>query len=386
MKERSKLIAAGRPRRRPSHPVNPPVERASTYLFPTYDDFIEGGRNIVYGRLGGPTHRALEETVTALEGGVETRLAPSGLQAVNAALLAFVKAGDRILVTDAAYDPTRKFCERFLARFGVETVFYDPLAGEDLAALMTSNTKVVLAESPGSLTFEVQDVAALANVAHRFGARLIVDNTWSGGVFFKPLRHGADVVVHAGTKYFAGHADCLIGTITSRDKESARLIFQTLLQIGSNVSADDAYLTLRGMRTLRARMAAHEETALKLANWLAQRPEVAEVRHPAAPGCPGHLSWKRDFSGASGLFGVILKPVPIKALKAFFDSLELFGMGFSWGGFESLCIHAHPEKNRTATKWTATGPVLRIHAGLEDADDLIADLERAFSTMKKGNS
>ncbi len=221
MKDKTKLVATGRPKKRPHHPVNPPVERASTYLFPTYDDYIEGGRKIVYGRLGGPTHRALEETITALEGGVETRLAPSGLQAVNAALLAFVKAGDRILVTDSAYDPTRKFCQNFLARFGVETVFYDPLVGAGLSAMMTPNTKVVFAESPGSLTFEIQDIGALAKAARAGGAKLIVDNTWSGGIFFKPLAHGADVVVHAGTKYFSGHSDCLIGSITSANDECA---------------------------------------------------------------------------------------------------------------------------------------------------------------------
>lgn len=382
MKEKTRLVAAGRPRKKPFHPVNPPVERASTYLFPTYDDYIAGGKNIVYGRLGGPTHRALEDVITALEGGIETRLAPSGLQAVNAALLAFVKAGDRVLVTDSAYDPTRKFCERFLARFGVETVFYDPLAGPSLDGLMTPNTRVVFAESPGSLTFEVQDLPALSKVAHANSAKLIVDNTWSGGAFLKPLSLGADVVVHAGTKYFSGHSDCLIGSVTSADEESAKAVFQALLQIGSNVSADDAYLTLRGMRTLAIRMAAHQETGLALAKWLGKRSEVKTVLHPAFKSCPGHPIWKRDFSGASGLFGVVLNPVRKPALKSFFDALHFFGMGFSWGGFESLCIHVHPETNRSATKWADDGPVLRIHAGLEDIGDLVADLERGFAAMK----
>lgn len=382
MKEKTKLIAAGRPRKKLSHPVNPPVERASTYLFPTYDDYIDGGRNIVYGRLGGSTHRALEEAISTLEGGTETRLAPSGLQAVNASLLAFVTAGDRILVTDSAYDPTRKFCDRFLARFGVETAYYDPLAGASIAEMMTPNTKAVFAESPGSLTFEVQDIPALAKVAHDHRARLIVDNTWSGGVFLKPLALGADVVVQAGTKYLSGHSDCLIGSITSRDDECAQAIFHSLLQIGSNVSADDAYLALRGVRTLAVRMAAHQENGLALAKWLAKRPEVKTVLHPAFKTCPGHAYWKRDFSGASGLFGAILHPVGTPALKAFFNSLRLFGMGFSWGGFESLCIHAHPEKNRSAVAWEEPGPVLRFHAGLEDIEDLTTDLDRAFAAMK----
>jgi cystathionine beta-lyase len=380
MKDRTKLIASGRPKKRPSHPVNPPIERASTYLFPTYDDYIDGGRKIVYGRLGGPTHRALEETITALEGGFETRLAPSGLQAVNAALLAFVKAGDRVLMTDAAYDPTRKFCQNFLARFGVETAFYDPLA--DISGMMTSNTRIVFAESPGSLTFETQNLDALAAVAKKGRAKLIVDNTWSGGIFFKPIALGADVVVHAGTKYFSGHSDCLIGSITSATEECAAAIFQSLLQIGSNVSADDAALALRGLRTLDIRMKAHQETGLMLAKWLAKRAEVAEVLHPALKGAKGHLNWKRDFTGASGLFGVVLHPVSKPALKAFFNALRHFGMGFSWGGYESLCIHVHPEKNRSATTWRHEGPVLRVHAGLEDSDDLVADLERGFAAMK----
>lgn len=381
MKEPTKLIAAGRPKKRPHHPVNPPVERASTYLFPTYDDFIEGGKNIVYGRLGGPTHRALEDAVTALEGGVETRLAPSGLQAVNASILAFVRAGDKVLVADTAYDPTRKFCDRFLARFGVETIFYDPMIGAKIAELITPGVKVVFAESPGSLTFEVQDVPALAKAARAKGARLIVDNTWSAGVHFKPIAAGAHVSVQAGTKYHSGHSDCLIGSITSADEETAKLIFQALLQLGSNVSADDAYLTLRGIRTLSARMPVHEANGLALAKWLAKRPEVAEVLHPALKGAAGHAIWKRDFTGASGLFGALLNPVSKPALKTFFNTLRHFGMGFSWGGFESLCIHAHPEKNRSATPWTAAGPVLRIHAGLEHIDDLVSDLERAFAAM-----
>ena len=384
MKEPTKLVAAGRPKKRPSHPVNPPVERASTYLFPTYDDFVEGGRNIVYGRLGGPTHRALEEAITAIEGGVETRLAPSGLQAVNAALLAFVRAGDTILVADTAYDPTRKFCERFLARFGVTTVFYDPV--KDISGLMSPAVKAIFAESPGSLTFEVQDIPALAKIAREKGVRLIVDNTWSAGVHFKPIAAGAHVSVEAGTKYFSGHSDCLIGSITSADEETAKLIFQALLQLGSNVSADDAYLTLRGLRTLAARMPVHEANGLALAKWLARRPEVDRVLHPALKGSPGHALWKRDFTGASGLFGVVLKPISKPSLKAFFNALRHFGMGFSWGGFESLCVHVHPEKNRSATRWTAEGPVLRFHAGLEHIDDLTADLEHAFAAMRSVRS
>jgi len=379
MKDRTKLIATGRPQQRPVHPVNFPVERASTLLFPTYDDFLNGAKSISYGRLGTSTHRALEETVTALESGYETKLAPSGLQAINAAILAFVKQGDTVLMVDNAYDPTRKFCERFLKRFGVDTVFYDPMIGADIDELISDKTTVVVAESPGSLTFEVQDIRAIADAAHAGGAKLIVDNTWAAGVFYRPIEHGADVSVQAGTKYLTGHSDCLIGTITSADENSARAIFMSLLQLGSNVSADDAYLTLRGVRTLNARLDIHEKNGLTLAKWLTKRPEVLRVLHPAIKGCPGHSIWKRDFSGSSGLFGAVLNPMSDAQIAAFFNSMTIFDMGFSWGGFESLCIHTHPARYRTATQWHEEGVTVRFHAGLEDVDDMIADLDRAFA-------
>jgi len=382
MKDNTKITVAGRPHQKPAHPVNTPLERASTYLFPTYDDYLEGAKNITYGRLGTPTHRALEEAVTALEGGFETRLAASGLMACNAAILAFVESGDHVLMTDAAYDPTRKFCENFLSRFGVETTFYDPCGGEDeIAALMRPRTKVSFAEAPGSLTFEVQDLPMLAGVAHKNGAKLIVDNTWSGGYFCKPIALGADVSVQAATKYLCGHADCLVGTLTSADEQSAKMVFKALLQLGSNVSADDAYMTLRGMRTLSTRLERHQENANELVKWLKKRDEVVRVLHPAQRSCPGHAAWKRDFTGSSGLFGVVLKPTPLPALKAFFNAFKLFGIGFSWGGFESLVLHVRPEKYRSATEWTEPGAVLRFHAGLEDIEDLKNDLERAFIAL-----
>ena len=381
MKEETKLLTAGRPHRRPHHPVNHAVERASTFLFPTYDDFIEGSKSIVYGRLGTATHRGLEEAVNLLEGGCETRLAPSGLAAVAYALLAFCKAGDRILATDSVYDPVRKLCDGFLARFGVETVYYDPLAGEDIRRLLNDRTKVVLVESPGSLTFEVQDLPAIAAAAHDAGAKVIADNTWSAGCHYKPLRLGADVSVQAGTKYLAGHADCLIGTMTSVDEAAAKAIFEIVLQLGSNVSADDAFLALRGLRTLKTRMARHEETGLKLAKWLARRPEVERVLHPAFKTAPGHAIWRRDFSGSSGLFGAVMKPQSPARVRAFFNALKIFGIGWSWGGFESLCVHVRPERHRTAEPWREDGPTFRFSAGLEDADDLIGDIERAFAAM-----
>ena len=384
MKDNTKLIAAGRPHRRHAHPVNPPVERASTILFPTYYDFLEGARTINYGRLGTSTHRALEDAVTMLEGGFETRLAPSGLAACNAAILAFVAAGDHVLISDAVYDPTRKFCERFLARFGVETTFYDPTCRRDeIAALMRPETKVVFAESPGSLTFEVQDLPALADVAHENGAVLIADNTWAAGYFCKPITLGADVSIQAATKYLGGHADCLVGTITSADEATAKKIYMALLQLGSNVSADDAFMVLRGVRTLSTRLERHQENGLTLARWLAKRSEVDRIIHPALKGCPGQAIWKRDFSGASGLFSVVLKPVPLPALKTFFNTLNLVGIGFSWGGFESLAVHVSPERYRTASPWTDEGPVIRFHAGLEDIDDIKADIDNGFAAMAR---
>jgi len=378
-------VAAGRPHQRPQHPVNVPVERASTILFPTYEDYQKGIKKISYGRLGTSTHRALEETVTALEGGYETRLAPSGLQACCAAILAFVKAGDHVLMVDNVYDPTRKFCKRFLDRFNVEVTYFDPLIGAKISDLVRENTKVIFAESPGSLTFEVQDLKAFARVAEKTNAVLIVDNTWATGYFCKPISLGAHVSVQAATKYLVGHSDCLIGTITSADEETASKIFYSLLAIGANTSADDAWLALRGMRSLSARLERHQETGLKLAKWLGKRPEVDKLLHPAFKSCPGHDIWKRDFSGASGLFSVVLKPVPPQGITAFFNGLKLFGMGFSWGGFESLCIHSRPEQYRTAVPWQEQGPLLRFHAGLEDINDLLTDLDRGFTLMAAAN-
>ncbi|MEO0399153.1 MAG: cystathionine beta-lyase [Pseudomonadota bacterium] len=381
MKEPTKLVTAGRPVERPAHPVNQPVERASTILFPTYDDFLEGKKKIRYGRLGTSSHRALEEAVTALEGGVETRLAPSGMQACVAAILAFVKNGDHILMADGVYDPTRKFAEGFLKKFGVETTFFDPMLGGDIKDLMRPETTLVFAEAPSSLTFEVCDLPAIAAAAHEGGGAVVVDNTWSAGVYYKPLSLGADVSVQACTKYLCGHADSLVGSISAAHEDAARAIFQSLLRIGSNVSADDAYLTLRGMRTLTTRLERHQATGLKLAKWLGKREDVKQVLHPALKTTPGHANWKRDFTGASGLFGIVLETNDEPALRAFHDALRLFGMGFSWGGFESLCIPVDPAANRSAVPWTEDGAVLRLHAGLEDLEDLVLDLESAFAAM-----
>lgn len=377
----TKLVDAGRPPASAAYPVNPPVTRASTILFDTYKDFQEGARNIVYGRFGTDTHRALEAAVTDLEGGVRTHLTPSGLSAVTASILAFVKAGDHVLISDGVYDPTRGFCERFLKRFGVTPDYYDPQIGAAIADKITPATKAIVAESPSSLTFEVQDLPAIAAAARKADVKLIVDNTWGAGYFLKPIALGAHVSLQAGTKYLVGHSDALIGAITCADEVCAEAVTQSLRQLGSSVSADDAALALRGLRTLSVRLKRHEQTGLALAEWLAARPEVSRVLHPARPGAPGHDIWRRDFTGASGLFSIVLAPVPEVALEAFFNAMTLFGMGFSWGGYESLAIPSRPGKWRTATVWADPGPVVRIHAGLEDPGDLIEDLDQAFAAM-----
>jgi cystathionine beta-lyase len=386
LKDETGLAANGRPRcdaagDARAYAVNPPVERASTILFPTYADFLEGSAQVRYGRFGASTHRALERSIAALEGGHSTRLAPSGLQAIAAAMLAFVKAGDHVLIADCVYDPTRTFADALLSRFGVDVEYFAPSIGAGLAALIRASTTVVLTESPGSLTFEVQDLPAIARAADSAGAILVADNTWSGGLYHKPIALGAKVSVQAATKYLSGHSDVMLGAITSADEPIARRIYDSLSQIGAAVSPDDVYLAHRGLRTLAVRLERCGETGLELAAWLAARPEVVRVLHPALPSHPGHALWRRDFTGAPGLFSIVLKPAPEAAIAAFFDALQLFGIGFSWGGYESLAVRVRPERARTIEPWTETGAVIRLHAGLEDADDLIADLERAFAAM-----
>ncbi len=384
MKKDTTIVTAGR------HPddnhgiVNPPVYHASTILYPTVAALEEAARTpfdgVRYGRRGTPTTFALEEAMTALEGGYRSIAMPSGLSAVTTSLLAFLNAGDHLLMVDSAYDPTRRFCERMLSRFGVETTYYDPLIGAGIAALMRPDTKVVFMESPGSLTFEVQDVPAIAAAAHAGGAVAILDNTWATPLFFKPFDHGVDVSIHGATKYIVGHADAMLGIITTTE-DAFLPVKRTTAVVGTTVAPDDCYLALRGLRTLGVRLARHRETALTLAGWLAARPEVDTVLHPALEGCPGHDLWKRDFSGSSGLSGVVLKDYGKDAVTAMLDGMELFAMGYSWGGYESLILPTYPANHRSATAWSAPGPSLRIHAGLEDADDLIADLEKGFERL-----
>jgi cystathionine beta-lyase len=358
--------------------VNPPVYHASTILYPTVQALKERKQPYTYGRRGTPTTVALQETVAVLEGGHKTVLTPSGLAAVTTALLSHLKAGDHLLMTDSAYGPSRAFCDSILKKNGVEVQYYDPRMGAAIAGLMKPNTAVVFAESPGSVTFEIQDMPALAAAAHAAGALLIVDNTWASPLYFKPFAHGADVSIQAITKYLCGHSDVMMGSITANEAAwPATLAGHGAL--GGCAAPDDVYLVLRGIRTLSVRLERHMKTGIALARWLEARPEVARVIHPALPSHPDHAIWKRDFSGASGLFSIVLKPCSDQALAAMLDDLEFFGMGFSWGGFESLIVPQDIAKLRTATSPDFGGPILRIHAGLEDPEDLIADLEAGFA-------
>lgn len=359
--------------------VNTPVYRASTILYRDFASLESGDVPYIYGRRGTPSSRSLEEAVTALEGGARTLVCPSGLNAIALAILSVCGAGDHLLMVDSCYGPTRILCDRTLSRFGIETTYYDPLIGSGIAALFRPNTKAVFCESPGSLTFEVQDVPAIARVAHERGAAVLLDNTWATPLLFDAFAHGADLSIQAATKYVGGHADVMLGYVCANEAHAARLA-QAHDHLGLYASGDDCFLALRGLRTMAVRLKRHGETAMKLARWLQARPEVSSVLYPALENDRGHAIWKRDFSGASGLFGVVLKPVAHDGLAAFFDSLKLFGMGYSWGGFESLIV---PSKiHRTAHKFEADGPVIRVHAGLEDVGDLIADLEQGFARMR----
>jgi cysteine-S-conjugate beta-lyase len=362
--------------------VNTPVYRASTILFPNLAALEARDAPYTYGRLGTPTSRSLEEAVTALEGGVRAVICTSGANAIATAVLSVCGAGDHLLMTDACYGPTRIFCDNTLKRFGVETTYYDPLIGAGIADLFRSNTKAVFCESPGSLTFETQDVPAIASVAHARGASVLLDNTWATPLFFSAFKHGVDLSIQAATKYVGGHADVMIGYVCANAAHEARLV-DTYQNLGLCSSGDDCFLALRGLRTMPLRLERHQQTALKLARWFASRSEVVRVLYPALESDPGHAIWKRDFSGASGLFGVVLKPVSQKALAAFIDGLKLFGIGYSWGGYESLIVPAHFK--RTARAFAADGPVIRIHAGLEDADDLLADLGLGLKRLKEAS-
>jgi len=362
--------------------VNPPVYHASTILYPTLAALEQADHTPYdgtrYGRRGTPTTFALEEAVAALEGGYRSIAQPSGLAAITTALLAFLRAGDHLLMVDTTYGPVRRFCDTMLKGLGIATTYYDPLA--DITPLLRPETRVVYLESPGSLTFEVQDVGKAAAAARAAGAVSILDNTWSAGLLLRPFELGVDVSIQAATKYIVGHSDVMLGMITSNEATWLRLRRASAM-LGGAAAPDDCYLALRGLRTLAVRLARHQQTALTVAGWLQDRPEVARVLHPALPSCPGHDVWRRNFSGANGLLSVVLQPATRAQLAAMLDGMRLFRMGYSWGGFESLIIPFDPRASRTATAWADPGPCLRLHCGLEDEGDLIADLEAGLARL-----
>ncbi|MCP5372771.1 MAG: cystathionine beta-lyase [Hyphomicrobiales bacterium] len=387
MKKDTRLTHAGNDPANNHGVVNPPVYHASTIASATLDERDWRGANrfqegvYAYGLGGTPTQGAFEKAVSELEGGERTVALPSGLAAVTVAILAFVKTGDHVLMVDTVYEPSRTFCDRVLANFGVDVTYYDPMVGAGIAELMRPQTKVVFCESPGSLTFEVQDMPAIIAAAHAGGARVVIDNSWSAGYYYRPLDQGADLTVQAATKYIGGHSDVMLGTITMAG-DLYRQVKSTASVYGFHAAPDDCYLGLRGLRSLSARLPRHRDSALAMARWLETRPEVAAVYHPALPSCPGHEFWKRDFTGSTGLFGLLLKDgYSDAAVAALVDGLDLFTIGASWGGYESLILRQHPERCRTATPWTTPGALLRLHIGLEDPDDLKADLEAGFDRL-----
>jgi cystathionine beta-lyase len=382
LKAETALVTSGRDTEAQKGFVNPPVVHGSTVLYPTAEDLHAHRGEFQYGRHGTPTTRALQDALMALEGPqcAGVGLAPSGLAAISTALLAVAKAGDHLLVCDNAYRPTRNFCNGLLNRYGVETTYYDPFIGSGIAALIKPNTRAVVTEAPGSQSFEMPDIPAIAAAAHAHGALVIDDNTWGTPLFHRSLDQGVDISIQAATKYIGGHSDIMFGTISANAKAWPQ-VAETIRLLGVCAGPDDVYLALRGLRTLAVRLHQHHRSGLEIARWLAARPEVSRVLHPGLESDPGHEIWKRDFTGASGLFSIVLKPAPQHAVDALLDTVKLFGMGYSWGGFESLIIQFDCSDYRSATSWAPEGPALRLHIGLEHVDDLKADLERGFAAF-----
>ena len=358
--------------------VNTPLTRASTILFPDLATLQANAQPFTYGRYGTPTTAALEEALAHLEEAHLACLVCSGLAAISTALLAVVESGDHVLVADCVYEPTRTFCTEALPALGVAVDFFDPLVGADIAALLTDKTRAVFLESPGSLTFEVSDVAAIADAAHHVGALVLLDNSWATPLFFKSFRNGADIAIHSVTKYISGHADGMCGAILANEQAAGKVARMRRL-LGQSAGADEAWLALRGLRSLDARLRRQMVSALEIARWLESRPEVARVLYPALENDPGYRLWQRDFTGAASLFSIVLHPCSRQALAAMLDGMELFAMGYSWGAFESLILPARP--NRRLAPWNEAGPLLRLYIGLEDAEDLKRDLEAGFERL-----
>jgi cystathionine beta-lyase len=376
------LVAAGRDTPAQNGFVNPPVVRGSTVIYPTAADLHALAGEFRYARYDTPTTKALQQALVAIEGPhcAGVALVPSGLSAITSALLSVLKAGDHVLVSDSIYRPTRTFCDGLLGRFGVETSYFDPLIGAGIAGLFKSNTAAVMVEAPGSQTFEMPDIPAISAVAHARGALVIDDNTWASPLYRRALEQGVDISIQSGTKYIGGHSDVMFGTISANAQTWPRILESTR-ELGVCAGPDDVFLVMRGLRTLAVRLARHQRSALEIARWLAARPEIIRVLYPALKSDPGHAIWKRDFSGASGLFSIILKPAPRHAVDALLDALKLFGMGYSWGGFESLIIPFDCDGYRTATSWEPGGPALRLHIGLEHVEDLRTDLELGLAAF-----
>lgn len=384
MKKETQIVSLGRDKKWTKGVINPPVFRASTVLFETMEEMRFATKNrangeMFYGRRGGPTHFAFQAAIAELEGGVGTALYPSGSAAISGSLLSFLKAGDHLLMVDSVYEPTRALCDGLLAGFGIETTYYDPLIGAGISDLIKPNTKVLFLESPGSITMEIQDVPTLSCIAHENNLIVMLDNTWASPINSRPFEMGVDISIQAATKYIVGHSDVMMGTATANEKYWEQLREHSYL-MGQCTSPDDVYLASRGLRTLGVRMAQHEQNALKVANWLADRPEVDHLRHPAFDSCPGHQFFERDFTGSNGLFSFVLKEGDLKSVTAFVENMQHFKMGFSWGGYESLILGVFGiDKLRTVTQWDSSKPLIRLHIGLENVDDLIADLEAGFA-------
>jgi len=386
----TQVTLAGRTQEWAKDVVNPPVWRASTHL---YEDVAalragvkhnEDGR-FFYGRRGSPTQWSLAQALTEMEpGAAGTMLFPSGNAAISAALLSLLRPGDELLLADNVYDPTRGFADVFLKQMGVKTIYYDPLIGGDITTHFTDKTRAIFIEAPGSLSFEVPDIPAICKAARGADIATLLDNTWATSHFFKALEKGIDITITAATKYIVGHSDVMMGAATTHKKYWMKLR-RTAQRLGQVVSPDDAYLTARGLRTLSVRLQQHERAALDIARWLATREEVGIVLHPALPDCPGHAIWARDFSGSTGLFSFALKGANERTRAVFIDALDLFGIGYSWGGYESLALPVDPEKYRTATSWDNSDPLVRLHIGIEDVEDLKQDLAKAFVQYKKAS-
>ncbi len=360
--------------------VNPPVVHASTVLFPDAATMASRNQKYTYGTRGTPTTDALAAAIDELEGSAGTVIVPSGLAAVTVPLLAFLSAGDHVLIVDSVYGPTRNFANTMLRRMGVEVQYYDPTIGGAIASLMKPNTKVVFTEAPGSNTFEMQDIPAIVNAAHAGGAIVMMDNTWATPIYFKPLDFGVDISIHASTKYPAGHSDVLLGTVSANQKHWEQL-HETHLTLGVCAAPDDVYQVLRGLRTMGVRLERHQENALAIARWLEGRQGVARVLHPALESHPGHALWKRDFSGSSGIFSIVLSGGGTREAHAFLDALQIFGLGYSWGGYESLAVHVYLG-DREIAKGPYEGPLIRLQIGLEDVDDIKADIQRGLDAVR----